>query len=109
MGYRTKQRIYNKGISNGQETLKERFKVLSDQGNANLSCSEKLQDLIFVLPNNSLICIDYIFLTNLYDDESLIYLHFVSIINTAFHMHKFLGGYIIPFPRKVVKSGISWS
>ena len=33
-GYRAKQRILNKGISNGQETLKEMFKFLSHQGNA---------------------------------------------------------------------------
>jgi hypothetical protein len=33
-GYRTKQRIHNRGISNGRETLKEMFKVLSNQGNA---------------------------------------------------------------------------
>jgi hypothetical protein len=35
MGYRTKQRIHKKGISNGQEALTEMFKHLSDQGNAN--------------------------------------------------------------------------
>ena len=34
MGYRTKQRILNRGISNEQEALKEMFKVLSHQGNA---------------------------------------------------------------------------
>jgi hypothetical protein len=34
MGYKTKQRIYNRGILNGQEALIELFKVLSDQGNA---------------------------------------------------------------------------
>jgi hypothetical protein len=35
MRYRTKQRIYNRGILNGREVLKEIFKVLSDQGKAN--------------------------------------------------------------------------
>jgi hypothetical protein len=30
MGYRAKQRIYNRAISNGKEALKEMFKVLSD-------------------------------------------------------------------------------
>jgi hypothetical protein len=35
MGYRTKLRIHNRGISNGWETPKEMFKVLSDQRNAN--------------------------------------------------------------------------
>ena len=35
MGHRAKQRIHNKGISNNQEALKEIFKVLSHQGNAN--------------------------------------------------------------------------
>ena len=35
MGYRTKQRIHNRGISNGWEALKEIFEVLSDQRNAN--------------------------------------------------------------------------
>ena len=35
MGYRTKQRIHNRGVLNGQEALKEMFKVLSHQGNAN--------------------------------------------------------------------------
>jgi hypothetical protein len=34
MGYRAKQRILKRGISNGQE-LKEMFKVFSHQGNAN--------------------------------------------------------------------------
>ena len=32
-GYRTKLRIYNKGILNGWEVSKEMFKVLSDQRN----------------------------------------------------------------------------
>jgi hypothetical protein len=31
MGYRAKQRILNRGISNGQEALKEMFKVLCHQ------------------------------------------------------------------------------
>jgi hypothetical protein len=35
LGHRAKQRIHNKGISNNQEALKEIFKVLSHQGNAN--------------------------------------------------------------------------
>jgi hypothetical protein len=35
MRYRAEQRIHNRGISNGRETLKKMFKVLSDQGNAN--------------------------------------------------------------------------
>jgi hypothetical protein len=35
MWYRAKQRIINRGISNGGEELKEMFKVLSHQGNAN--------------------------------------------------------------------------
>ena len=32
MGYRAKQRIDNRGIFNGQEALKEIFKVLSHKG-----------------------------------------------------------------------------
>jgi hypothetical protein len=35
MGYRTKQRIHNRGIWNDREAFKEMFKVLSDQGIAN--------------------------------------------------------------------------
>jgi hypothetical protein len=35
MGYRAKQRIHNRRISNDREALKERFSVLSHQGNAN--------------------------------------------------------------------------
>ena len=35
MGYRAKQKILKREISNGQEALKEMFKVLSHQGNAN--------------------------------------------------------------------------
>jgi len=35
MGYRATQRILNRGISNGRGALKEMFKVLSHQGNAN--------------------------------------------------------------------------
>ena len=34
MEYRAKQRIYNRGISNGWEALKITFKVTSHQGNA---------------------------------------------------------------------------
>ena len=34
MGYKAKQRVYKRGISNSQEALKEMFEVLSDQGNA---------------------------------------------------------------------------
>jgi hypothetical protein len=40
MGYKAKQRIHNRGLSNGQEALKEMFKVLSDQGNANQNNTE---------------------------------------------------------------------
>ena len=40
MGHSTKQRILNKGISNGWEALKEMFKVLSHQGNTNQNNSE---------------------------------------------------------------------
>ena len=40
MGYRTKLRFPNKGILNGQEALKEMFKVLSHQGKANQNISE---------------------------------------------------------------------
>jgi hypothetical protein len=39
MGYRTKPR-HNRGISNGIETPKEMFSVLSDQRNANLNNPE---------------------------------------------------------------------
>ena len=35
MVYRAKQEILNRGISNGTEALKETFKGLSNQGNAN--------------------------------------------------------------------------
>jgi hypothetical protein len=35
MGYRAKQRLHSRGISNGQEALKEMFSILSDQGNTN--------------------------------------------------------------------------
>jgi hypothetical protein len=35
MGYISKRRILNRGISNGQEALKEIFKVLFNQGNIN--------------------------------------------------------------------------
>jgi hypothetical protein len=34
MGYRAKQQILNRGISNGQEAPKEMFNILSHQGNA---------------------------------------------------------------------------
>jgi hypothetical protein len=37
---RTKQRILNRGISNGQETLKDTFNILSHLGNANQNDSE---------------------------------------------------------------------
>jgi hypothetical protein len=35
MGNRAKQRILSRGVPNGQEALKEMFKALSHQGNAN--------------------------------------------------------------------------
>jgi hypothetical protein len=35
MWYRAKQRILNRGISNGQEALKEMFYIFSYQGDAN--------------------------------------------------------------------------
>jgi hypothetical protein len=35
MGYRSKERILNRGISNGQGSLKEMFNILNHQGNAN--------------------------------------------------------------------------
>jgi hypothetical protein len=35
MGYRAKQRILNRGNSNGWEETKEMFNILSHQGNAN--------------------------------------------------------------------------
>jgi len=37
MRYKSKQRIHNRKISNGQEALKEMFKVLGYQRNAKLS------------------------------------------------------------------------
>jgi hypothetical protein len=40
MGYKAKQKILNRGIPNGQEALKEMFKVLSNQGNASQNNSE---------------------------------------------------------------------
>jgi hypothetical protein len=40
MGYRSKQRILNRGISNGQEVLKEMFNILSHHGNAILNDPE---------------------------------------------------------------------
>ena len=42
MGYRSKQRILNRGISNGQKTLKEMFNIVRCQGNANQMDSEIL-------------------------------------------------------------------
>ena len=35
MWYRTKQRILNRGILNGQKVLKEMFNIITHQGNAN--------------------------------------------------------------------------
>jgi hypothetical protein len=35
MGYRAKQRILNRRVSNGQEAIKEMLRVFSHQGNAN--------------------------------------------------------------------------
>ena len=35
MGYRSKKRILNRRISNGQKTVKEMFNILSPQGHAN--------------------------------------------------------------------------
>ena len=46
MGYRTKQRIHNRGILNSQEAPKEMFNILSHQGNAN-------QDDPEILPHTS--------------------------------------------------------
>jgi hypothetical protein len=40
MGYRTKQRIHNRRISNGQGALNGMFKVFSHQRNANKNDSE---------------------------------------------------------------------
>jgi hypothetical protein len=42
MGCRAKQRILNRGILNGLEALKEMFKILSHQGNANENYPEIL-------------------------------------------------------------------
>jgi hypothetical protein len=42
MEYTDKQRILNRGISNGQETLKQMFNILSHQGNANQNNPEIL-------------------------------------------------------------------
>ena len=42
MGYKAKQKILNRGIPNGQEALKEMFKVLSNQGNENQNDPEIL-------------------------------------------------------------------
>ena len=35
MGYIAKQRMFNRGILNGREALKEMFNILSHQGNVN--------------------------------------------------------------------------
>jgi hypothetical protein len=40
MGYRAKQKILNRGISNGQEAFKEMFNILSHEGNTNQNNSE---------------------------------------------------------------------
>jgi hypothetical protein len=40
MEYRDKQRILNRGILKGQESLKEIFKIQSHQGNVNQNNSE---------------------------------------------------------------------
>ena len=40
MGYRAKQRILSRGISNGHKALKEMFSILSHQGNANQNAFE---------------------------------------------------------------------
>ena len=40
MGYRSKQRILNRRISNGQKTPKEMFNIFSHQGNINQTNSE---------------------------------------------------------------------
>jgi hypothetical protein len=42
MGYRAKQSISNRGISNDQEALKEMFNNLSHQSNPNQSDPESL-------------------------------------------------------------------
>ena len=42
MGHRTIQRIHKRGILNSREALKELFKVLSGQGNANQNDPEIL-------------------------------------------------------------------
>jgi hypothetical protein len=42
MGYRTKQKIHNRGISNGSGAPQEVFKVLIDQRNANQNDPEIL-------------------------------------------------------------------
>ena len=49
MWYRAKQRILNRGISNGRDTLKEMFKVLSDQGNANQNNCEVLYPSVWLI------------------------------------------------------------
>jgi hypothetical protein len=40
MGHRAKQRIFNRGILNVREALKEMFKVFSHRGNANQNNTE---------------------------------------------------------------------
>jgi hypothetical protein len=40
MGYRAKQRILNRGISNAQQVSKEMFNILSHQGNTNQNDSK---------------------------------------------------------------------
>ena len=40
MGNRAKQRILNRGISNGLNALKEMFNILSHQGNVNQNVPE---------------------------------------------------------------------
>jgi hypothetical protein len=42
MGYRAKQRILNREISNGQETSNEMFNILCHQGNTNQNNPEIL-------------------------------------------------------------------
>jgi hypothetical protein len=42
MGYKAKQGIFNREISNSQEALKEMFNVINHQGNANQSNFERV-------------------------------------------------------------------
>ena len=46
MRFRTKQRILNRRVSNGQKTLKEMYNSLSHRGNANKNESEIPSDTI---------------------------------------------------------------